>query len=86
MIKLFMIAENKLKKALQAIQDLIIEARILAYENISNKDIAEFLDSIEYLPALIIEEKDRTQLFENYLYSIFNTHNCLNVIKKYRRR
>ncbi len=50
-----MIERNKNKKALQAIQDLIIEARSKAYQNIESKDLAEFLDGLEYLPALVIE-------------------------------
>jgi len=48
-----MIESKKQKKAIQAIQDLIIEARNLAYQNFPNKDLAEFLDGVEYLPALI---------------------------------
>ena len=81
-----MIEDRKQKKAIQAIQDLIIEARSLAYQNFPNKKLAEFLDGIEYLPALIIEEKDNTDLFERFLKDFCVCNNCLNVINRYESR
>ncbi|WP_224994346.1 hypothetical protein [Cesiribacter sp. SM1] len=81
-----MIEERKLNKAIQAIQDLIIEARKLAYQEIPGKELAEFLDGLEYLPALIVEGGDSTNLFESYLEEFCNRNNCLSVLNKYKIR
>lgn len=81
-----MIESNKQKKAIQAIQDLIIEARSLAYNKADHLRLAEFLDSIEYLPGLIIEEKDNTGLFEQYLNDLCSENNCMNVVNRYNTR
>ena len=43
-----MIAENKLKAVLHAIQDLIIEGRRFAFEKKDSKVMFDYLDSIEF--------------------------------------
>lgn len=79
-----MIATNKHSKAIQAVQDLIIEARSLAYQKIPGEKLAEFLDGVEYLPALFLEKEDRTELFENYLEEFCNRYNCSGILNKYK--
>ena len=81
-----MIESKKQKKAIQAIQDMIIEARSLAYQNFPNKDLSEFLDEIEYFPALIVEEKDNTELLEKSLKDFCIRHNCMNILNRYESR
>ena len=81
-----MIESKKQKKAIQAIQDLIIEVRNLAYQNYPSKDLAEFLDGVEYLPALIVEENDRTELFEIFLTDLCVRNNCMSVVNRYESR
>ncbi len=81
-----MVENRKQKKAIQAIQDLIIEARNLAHKNSPAKELAEFLDGVEYLPALIIEEKDNTDLFEKFLKDFCTCNNCMNVVNRYESR
>jgi len=81
-----MIESKKQKKAIQATQDLIIEARNLAYQNFPNKDLAEFLDGVEYFPALIVEEKDNTELFEIFLKDFCIRHNCMSILNRYENR
>ena len=81
-----MIESRKRKKAIQAVHDLIVEARNLAWKNFPNKELAEFLDGVEYLPALIIEEKDNTDLFEKFLKDFCINHNCLSVFYRYENR
>ena len=81
-----MIESGKQIKAIQAIQDLIIEARSLAYNKTEHIHLAEFLDSIEYLPGLIVEEKDNTALFEQYLNNLYSENNCMNVVNRYNKR
>lgn len=79
-----MIHKEKEAKALQAIQDLLIEARGLAYENVPSHILAELLDGIEYLPALLIEEKDDTLFFEEFLENLCIRNNFRFIIDKYK--
>lgn len=79
-----MVVANKNKQALTAIHDLLIEARILAYQNIEGKDLAELLDGIEYLPALLLEENDNTELFETYLNELCLSHGYTHISTKYK--
>jgi len=48
--------------------------------------LAEFLDGIEYFPALIVEEKDNTELFEKFLKDFCICHNCISIINRYESR
>ena len=70
-----MIEDHKLNKALRAIQSLIIESRSLAFNKKSHRAIAKLLDDLEFLPALILENKDRSQQFDKYLESICYENN-----------
>ncbi|MCU0239838.1 MAG: hypothetical protein MUC29_10375 [Pyrinomonadaceae bacterium] len=77
-----MIEQTKQKRAIKIIQDLIIIARGMAYEGKDVKLLAEFLDKVEYLPALMLEEKDRTDFFERYLIGICEDYNCPEVLSR----
>lgn len=79
-----MIATHKQKKAIQAIHDLMIEARVFAAEERSHEQLFRFFDHLEYLPALMLEEKDQTIFFEEYLEGICLEFNCMRAIKGYR--
>ena len=68
-----------------AIQDLIIQARNLAYQKYPSEKMAELLDEIEYLPALILEETDRTDFFEFYLEGICTEYGFSDVWSRYKR-
>lgn len=81
-----MVEEQKFKKSIQAVQDLIIEARRMASEGTSNEDLADFLDGVEYLPGLIVETEDRTEVFENYLKMICAEKKCMSVLNRYAAR
>jgi len=80
-----MIKEEKLNSSILAIQDLIIRARNLAYENHSTGALAEFLDGIEYLPALMLEKEDRTDLFELFLGELCVRNGFPEILDKYRK-
>lgn len=80
-----MIAEIKRKKAIKAIHSLIIEARSLGYKSASSKDIADFLDGIEYLPTLMLEERDTTLIFEEHLKLFCFQYGCFHVINEYNK-
>lgn len=70
-----MIQTEKLNSAILAIQDMIIRACGLAYKNESNEFLADFLDGIEYLPALILKKGDQTELFEHFLKELSTKYN-----------
>lgn len=61
-----MIASNKASQALLAIQKIAIAAR--CYAGDKEVDLLfNLLDDLEYLPALILENKDNTIEFHRYL-------------------
>ncbi|MFA7234962.1 MAG: hypothetical protein WC076_12720 [Terrimicrobiaceae bacterium] len=65
-----MITPKKLHKALEAIQGVMVEARRMAYANEDQQHIAKLLDHGEYLPGLLLEDRDATKEFEDYLKAI----------------
>ncbi len=81
-----MIENNKNNKAIQAIQDLIIEARSMASHNVASNDLVEFLDHLEYFPALVVEDNDRTEMFEDYLREVCRNNDCIHVFNRYKMR
>jgi len=80
-----MIDESKQVKAIDSIHKLIVQARILVFENTSKENLMSYLDDLEYLPAIMLEEKDRTQLFEGYLEEMCARFNCKYIIDAYQR-
>ena len=78
-----MISEQKKDKALKAIHDLIIKARILTSEHIPNEKMFEFLDSVEYLPALMMESNNKTEFFQEYLKEICVRYDCIYIYENY---
>lgn len=80
-----MVDEEKLRDAILAIHDLVIRARMMAFEKVSNEVIFDFLDDLEYLPALILEDKrENTKRFEEYLESICNRYDYPGILIKYK--
>ncbi len=80
-----MIDSNKLHSAIKAIQDLIIEARNLAYLNQPTEKIADLLDGVEYLPGLILLQEDKTEWFESYLEEICTKYNYPGIMIRYHK-
>ncbi|MDR3010868.1 MAG: hypothetical protein LBV59_23275 [Sphingobacterium sp.] len=80
-----MVDEKKLRDAILAIHDLIIRARIMTFEKVSNEVMFDFLDDLEYLPVLILEDKrENTKRFEEYLESICNRYDYPDILIKYK--
>lgn len=77
-----MIIREKEKQALKIVHDFIIKARSFAYEEKDAKFIADFLDEVEYLPALMLEEKDQTEFFQKYAKGICEQFNCNEVFAR----
>jgi len=80
-----MIESEKLNKALRAIHDLIIQARILTMD-LSKQEMFEFLDGLEYLPNLLAQEDDMTIQFESFLEQLCIENNCVHIFKRYKMR
>lgn len=81
-----MIENQKQRKAIQAIQELIVKARNYSYQNMPYERLAVFLDDLEYLPSLIVEDKDNTILFEDNLRDICDRNCCMDVFIRYEKR
>ncbi|UTW64179.1 hypothetical protein KFE98_08595 [bacterium SCSIO 12741] len=80
-----MIETSNYLKAIKAIHNLILEARKMAYEKKNDHVLPEFLDSLEYLPALLLEEKDRSDLFIESLRELCEQYNCMWILDEYLR-
>lgn len=78
-----MIKENKLKKSVAAIHDLLIKVKLMTVQNSSHLEMYNLIDDLEYLPQLIIEQEDTTHLFEQFLKELCEKFNFPDVIKKY---
>lgn len=71
------------QKAIKAIHSLIIEVRIMVGNKEDNEQIFNILDELEYLPALLLENKDNTEVFNSYLKGICETYNLNHIYKRY---
>ena len=76
-----MIHIDKQSKAMEAIHDLIIMARMLTQNNPDK--LFDFLDRLEYLPALILEERENTAFFEQFLQELCEQYDCQHIFNKY---
>jgi len=59
-----------MRKAIKAIQNVLIEGRAMAYRGNPHAQIAKLLDHAEFLPGLILEPDDETSTFGEYLAGI----------------
>ena len=64
-----MIASEKERGALAAINAVLVLARGLAYEG-NSVELADVLDVAEYLPVLMLEPADRTAEFRDQLVEL----------------
>ncbi len=72
------------KVAIKAIHDLLIKARYISYSS-NDEKLISFLDKLEYLPALILEERDNTDLFTDCLTDICNYYGYLDILEKFEK-
>lgn len=77
-----MIAPEKASNALYALQGLLIHARALAHRN-GQREIAELLDTAEYLPWLIASPHDETESFRGHLEETSRRHDCAHVLARF---
>ena len=72
------------KKGLKAIHTLIIESRrLVGYQE--NEKTFKLLDEVEYLVALLLEEENRTDWFDEYLKGTCTDFNFLNIYSKFKK-
>ena len=71
-----MITPNKLANALHALQDVIIRGRTMAYEKADHVQIADLLDTAEYLAGLMYDKEDMTTAFRENLVTLAKKHKC----------
>jgi hypothetical protein len=64
-----MIANNRTRGALKAMNSILVLSRSLAYEGRS-ADLVAILDIAEYLPLLMLEPEDRTAAFREQLVGL----------------
>ncbi len=64
-----MVNEAKRKGALRAINVILVFCRRLALAG-NSKDVATILDVAEYLPVLLLDDRDRTDLFRGHLVDL----------------
>jgi hypothetical protein len=81
-----MVDAIKQKKALKAVQDLICHGRKLGYEGADSQTLAKFLDDLEYLPGLMLEGSDRTEVFEKHLKGMCGDYDCSYIVTWYEKK
>lgn len=69
-----MIAEHKRRQALHALNAVLVGARSLADEDAPHSEIALALDYAEYLPAVMLEDADRTDDFRGTRVGLADRH------------
>lgn len=62
-----MIAQGKLNEALYALNAVLVQARMMAFEQVPHQTLAKVLDVAELLPTLIAREEDTTAEFRSQL-------------------
>lgn len=78
-----MIKEKKLKKSIEAMHDLLIKLKVMTVNNSPHLEMYNLIDDLEYLPQLMTDEEDRTDLFDQSLKELCRKYNFSDVIKKY---
>jgi hypothetical protein len=69
-----MITDDKVNHALHALNNVLVVARMMAYERAPHEALAEVLDTAEYLPMLMLETRDRTAEFRVQLEGLVSIH------------
>lgn len=79
-----MVSKEKEKIALKAIHNLLVQARWFSGSKHPHKKLFDFLDGVEYLPALMLQKENQTVHFESYLKGICKEHDCMWVWTHYQ--
>ena len=80
-----MIQAEQYPQALRALQRLIVQAKVQAYEA-GQERLAELLNDVELLPEFLAGESDRTGEFTEMLQGIARLHpNCRYIVEEFER-
>lgn len=71
-----MIAKDKEKAAMKALQAVIIRGRTMTYAKADHANIADLMDRAEYLSALLYDKEDMTATFRENLVELARRHQC----------
>jgi hypothetical protein len=69
-----LIKESKQRQALHAMNEILIQARKMAYEKVGHEILAEVFDYAEELPMLMARDDDQTGAFREALVALANKH------------
>ena len=78
-----MVTPDKMANALNALQAVLVHARMMAYEGVEHKKIAAILDDAEYLPYLIGCREDKTAELHDYLKMMAVKYQWARIIDKF---
>ncbi len=76
-----MIDLQQQKRALAALQALLITGRTISLDNALQKNVVDIFDGVEYLVALMIEEDDQTSRFFDYLRELAVAQRCCRALE-----
>lgn len=79
-----MIKQENFIKSIEIIHRLLIHLKIMNVNNKSHTEMYNFIDELEYLLLLMLEEEDKTELFEYHLNKICKENKVLFVWEKYK--
>ena len=65
-----MIAAEKLPMALSALHQVLLQARKMGYESVPSTEIADVLDTAEFLVVLLMSKEDEVGVFRENLESL----------------
>ena len=78
-----MIRAEKYANALYAFQEILLKARMMAYEKEPHENIASILDTAEYLPHYFVFKEDKTEEFEGWLRETAAKFSWARIIDKF---
>ncbi|MES2949847.1 MAG: hypothetical protein V4858_14995 [Pseudomonadota bacterium] len=78
-----MIVKSKEIAALKALQAVLVRARAMASQKEEYRDIANLMDTAEYLVALIYDNRDMTSTFRENLVDLVERHQCGIALTKF---
>ena len=73
------------QQAIKALHRLLVHGRTMAFEGTSSQELAWFFDDLEYLPALMMEERNADEAFGAYLKHIGTRFSCHHVFLLYQK-
>ncbi len=73
-----MIATDKERDAVAAMHAVLVTLRTMAHEKADHELMAKALDMAEYLPCLMLEDEDNTEIFHGTLQGLATLHPSFN--------